>query len=195
MRKILLLIFLLNFSAYAEELILDIDSDLTPKSPEGESYSPFEILDDKQRHHDSSNENFNLSDELLDAEIISPEESRDIIKSRDFFSPEGGRFYNFADVILINKVTAKSKIITLEKGAFEYFGNVQILVEKCWFNNDPYNPAHKMLVKVIQHKIDEDPADIYHGWLISSNIPACNMQSPTYEIIASKCHDGKIKSK
>lgn len=197
MRIILYIIVLLfSFNSFAEDMIWDEENAFKTKLPDHESYSPFDMLDDQKRYEDQKKSDFNLSDELsdLDQEKISDLE-KDIVKSNDYVSPDNGSFFKYADMLLINKVTAKSKRITVAVGDTEYFGNIEILVEKCWYNGDLYKPSHQMLLKVVQHKIDEDPKDVYHGWLISSNIPVSNMQSPTYEIIAMRCHDKDSKTR
>ena len=196
MRNLTLTILLL-FAAFAnaEEMIWDEADAFKTKLPDHESYSPFDMLDEQKRYEKTPKEGFNLSDEISDSEEVGGLIKPEIVKSKDYISPDNGSFFQYADMVLINKVTSKSNRITVAVGDTEYFGNIEIAAEKCWHNGDLYKPSHKMLLKIMQHKIDEDPKEIYHGWLISSNIPVCNMQSPTYEIIAMRCHDKAPKNR
>lgn len=190
-KRILLQIMILfmAFCAMAEDIIWDESNSFKANLPDHESYSPFDILDDQKRYEKGATHkpSFNLSDETAGEvdEVLGTE----IVQSKDYINPNGGAYHRYADIILVNKITAKSKKVKVAVGDNEYFGNIEIFVEKCWFNEDLYQPSHKILLKVIQHKLEEDPNEIYHGWLISSNIPICDMQSPTYEIIAMRCHD------
>jgi hypothetical protein len=177
------------FIVCAEDIIWDESDAFKANLPDHESYSPFDILEDQKRYEKEAEQkpSFNLSDETAEEayEVLGTE----IVQSKDYISTDGGAYHRYADMILINKITAKSKIVKVAVGDNEYFGNIEIFVEKCWFNEDLYKPSHKILLKVTQHKLDEDPNEIYHGWLVSSNIPICDMQSPTYEVIAMRCYD------
>ena len=195
MRLFLSILLLLPCFANAQDVIWSEDDAFETKLPDHESYSPFDMLDDQKRYEDASKASFDLSDEPSDAQEEAWRSEPEIAKSKDYVSPDGGSFADYADMVLINKVTAKSKKVTVPVGDNEYYGNIEVKVEKCWCNGDLYKPSHKILVKVIQHKLDEDPNEIYYGWIISSNIPVCNMQSPTYEIIAMRCHDKDPKTR
>ena len=188
MRAILLTTFLLySLCVYGQEHSLkswDEEDVFKSRIPEHESYSPFDMLGEQKRYEGQPQNVFEISEE--DYELEEKNTSQ---------NPDSGKYHQYADMILINKITAKSMEIAIPVGSSEYFGNIEIILEKCWYNGDLYKPSHKMLLKVTQHKIDEDPKMIYHGWLISSNMPVCNMQDPSYEIIAMKCHDNSPKSK
>lgn len=196
MKKLFLPILLLLCAfAYAEDIVWDEADSFSTKLPDHESYSPFEMLDEQKRYEEPTKAGFNLSDEVADSEETNLAFEPEIVKSKDYINPDGGSFFKYAEMVLINKVTSKSKHVTVAVGDTEYFGNIEILAEKCWHNGDLYKPSHKMLLKVTQHKIDEDPTEVYHGWLVSSNIPVCNMQSSTYEIIAMRCHEKAPKDR
>lgn len=92
-----------------------------------------------------------------------------------------------AKIIALNKITAKSKEITLKIGESQYFGNIEIKIHKCLKSLDPYLPNNDILLTVIEQKIDEDQMAIFQGWLISSNISVSTFEHPVYEIFAKDC--------
>lgn len=95
--------------------------------------------------------------------------------------------YNMGKIIVLNKITATSKELTLKLGEPQYFGNIQIQLHKCVKNLDPYNEDNYILLSVTEHKIDEDPMLIFQGWLFSSSISVSGLMHPIYEIFAQNC--------
>lgn len=195
----ILLMFMLTNMAYAKEQLLKSwdETVFETAQPLDESYSPFEILEQKNRYDDSAKSQNQF--DVTEAEPDLPEiESKKGTNKRQNTDPKilsgEGRYYNSAKLVVINKITASSKQLDIRVGESEYFGNLKIKVDKCWYNNDLYNPSHKVLAVVTKHIVDDDPKLIYHGWLISSNLPACNIEDSTYEIIARSCYD-KVQNK
>lgn len=92
-----------------------------------------------------------------------------------------------AKIIALNKITAKSVILNIDTNSSKYFGNVEIKVHKCLKNEDPYFVESKILVSVIENKVDEDPVVIFNGWILSSSISLSSLEHPVYEIFAKDC--------
>jgi len=93
----------------------------------------------------------------------------------------------YGNVVALNKITAKSKELSLSLKEPQYFGNIQIKLHKCLKNSDPYNEDNYMLLTITEYKIDEDPIIIFQGWLISSSISISTFEHPIYEIFAKNC--------
>lgn len=155
----LLLILILSLSSitYAEDEILDEDLVTT-----GE-----EELEEEQAFKEPSNS--------LETNIPSNKKEFPEVESKT------------AQIIALNKITAKSQEIKLNKGESKYFGNIEIKVHKCIKNPDPYEPDNKILLTITEYKIDEDPAIIFQGWLFSSNLSISTLEHPVYEIFAKNC--------
>jgi hypothetical protein len=94
---------------------------------------------------------------------------------------------NLGKIIALNKVTAKSKELSLKLNEPQYFGNIQIELHKCLKNPDPYNEDNYMLLTITEHKIDDDLIVIFQGWLISSSLSISTFEHPIYEIFAKNC--------
>jgi hypothetical protein len=193
-----LLLVLIAHMAYAKNQPLKSwdENVFETAEPVTESYSPFEMLDQKNRYSEAekSKHNFDVTEVGSDMTDTEPHSKASKVKSDPNILPKEGRYYNSAKLVVINKITASSKELNIRVGQSEYFGNIKIKVEKCWYNNDLYNPSHKILALVTKHIEEDDPKLIYHGWFISSNLPACNIEDSTYEIIARSCYD-KAQSK
>lgn len=95
--------------------------------------------------------------------------------------------FNSAKIIAVNKITAQSKEISLKMGEPQYFGNIEIKAHKCYKDLNPYNPDSKILLTVIEEKVDEEPATLFQGWMMSSNISISTFEHPVYEIFAKDC--------
>lgn len=92
-----------------------------------------------------------------------------------------------AKIIALNKITAKSKELTLKIGQPQYFGNIEIIVHKCLKKLDPYNPDNDILLTVVERNIDEEASTVFQGWILSSSIAVSTFEHPVYEIFAKNC--------
>jgi hypothetical protein len=100
---------------------------------------------------------------------------------------EGSGYYTSARVNAINKITAKSRQITIQLGKPAYFDNAEITLHKCWKSPGRPTPINQILVTVTENKFDEDPKQIFQGWLISSQPALSTLEHPVYEVIAAEC--------
>jgi len=161
--------------------------------------SPFDVLKSEDRYKSEAATEFDVN-EGEEPSVISTIPTTQ--SAHDVFdvmhnAPAGteaekaGAYYNTAKIVALNKITAKSQEFLIKVGSSGYFGNISITVKKCWSNNDLYLPQNKILLNVVENKVDEDPMNIFSGWLISSNISASALEHPSYELIAIDCHDKK----
>ncbi len=155
------------------------------------SASVFDVLVDQDRYKDESKDEFDVTEgeEAATDPPVPETHTSPIIQEFE----ENGSYYNTATIAALNKITAKSKQLSIKVGSSAYFGNIEITVLKCWNNGDLYSPSNKILINVVESKIDEDPKQIFHGWIISSNIPVSVLKNPSYELIAVRCHDSSKK--
>ncbi|MCC2646434.1 MAG: hypothetical protein K0R02_499 [Rickettsiaceae bacterium] len=110
----------------------------------------------------------------------------------DLESVISANYYNKATVLITNKITAKSQLLTINVGSSAFFGNIEIFPLKCWKSPSRYNPESKAFVNVIERKIDEDSKNIFKGWLFSSSISLSTMEHPIYEISITDCTGDKL---
>ena len=92
-----------------------------------------------------------------------------------------------AELIILNKITAKSVKRTFNLGEVQFFGNLSVEVHKCVKSIDPFNANNLMLLTIFDNKIDDDNLSVFHGWIVSSNPSISTLEHPVYEIIAVNC--------
>ena len=172
MRLILLtLLTIIGYNTYAED-------------------SPFDVLNGDDRYKSETSEAFDVNEGEEEVATTAPETRiYDNINPTQGEAQQAGKYYGIAKIVALNKITAKSQELSIKVGGTAYFGNIAISVKKCWRNNDPYLPQDKILLNVVEHKVDEDPQKIFSGWMISSNIQASALEHPSYELIVINCHD------
>lgn len=132
--------------------------------------------------------------------VENPDESRgdspfDQIGAGHDAAPDPGThgYYNSAKIVAINKITAKSRQITVEIGKSSYFDNIELKLYKCWKSSDPYIQNNQILISVLENKFDEDPKLIFEGWLISLEPALSTFEHPVYEVLAVDCTGSKEK--
>lgn len=106
-----------------------------------------------------------------------------------------GSLLNEAQIITINKISTKSKKLTLKLKHEEYFDNISVELLKCWRSPDQYKNDDKALVRIYENKIDEDPKQIFFGWLFASSMSLNTLEHPVYEVFLTKCSGKVIKGK
>jgi hypothetical protein len=93
-----------------------------------------------------------------------------------------------AELIILNKITAKSTKVVFNLGEIKFFGNLSIEVHKCIKSTDPFNANNLMLLTVFDNKIDDDDnLSVFHGWVLSSNPSLSTLEHPVYEVLPVKC--------
>lgn len=92
-----------------------------------------------------------------------------------------------AELIILNKITTKSKRTIFTLGEVKFFGNLSIEVHKCIKSTDPFNANNLMLLTIFDNKIDDDNLAVFHGWVISSNPSLSTLEHPVYEVIPVDC--------
>jgi hypothetical protein len=92
-----------------------------------------------------------------------------------------------AELIVLNKITAKSVKKAFSLGEIKFFGNLSIEVHKCVKSTDPFNANNLMLLTIFDNKIDDDNLSVFHGWIVSSNPSISTLEHPVYEVISVDC--------
>ncbi|MGV2431920.1 MAG UNVERIFIED_CONTAM: DUF2155 domain-containing protein [Rickettsiaceae bacterium] len=165
---------------------------------EDQNYDAFDILQEKDRYKNEAQNIFDVTegnvqpDEQSTTNVEQPIEKTSLEEVAPPITE--GKYFPVARLVAINKVTGRSKNLEIKTGESKYFGNMEIAVKKCWYNGDLYRPSYKVLVNVVEQQPEIDAKLLFDGWMISSNIPSCTMQNPTYEIILIGCYDKSSKN-
>jgi hypothetical protein len=94
---------------------------------------------------------------------------------------------NKAELIVLNKITAKSVKRIFHLGEVQFFGNLSIEIHKCIKSSDPFNNNDLMLLTIFDNKIEDDNLSVFHGWIFSFYPSISTLEHPVYEVIPVSC--------
>lgn len=92
-----------------------------------------------------------------------------------------------AELIGIHKITANSQKLDIKVAEGQFFYNLEIKIEKCVRNNDPYNQNDYALINLTEYKMNDDAKMIFRGWISASSLSLSTFEHPIYEIFLGKC--------
>ncbi|MCP5369259.1 MAG: DUF2155 domain-containing protein [Rickettsiaceae bacterium] len=93
--------------------------------------------------------------------------------------------YTKAEVIILNKITAKSEKKILEIGQLNLFKNLSLNVKRCvqW---EHHNISEYLAYIVILDQ-SQGNQQLFNGWLFSNNLSVNSFQHPVLEVIMVRC--------
>ncbi|PCJ29125.1 MAG: hypothetical protein COA94_02540 [Rickettsiales bacterium] len=94
---------------------------------------------------------------------------------------------NTAKIMVLNKITSKSRQETLKLREVAFFGNLSIELHRCVKNTDPLNGNSLMLLTILDNHLEDDNLSVFHGWVLSSNPSISTLEHAIYEIIPLDC--------
>ncbi len=101
------------------------------------------------------------------------------------------RFMNIAELQGLNKITAKTSILRARVGEPIKFGNLLVIIDKCWQAPISQRPDSKILLEIFEIKHNADNSEtkerIFYGWLIASDPAVSALEHPIYDITALSC--------
>jgi hypothetical protein len=104
---------------------------------------------------------------------------------------DNSRFMKIALLQGLNKVTAKTSILTAKISDPIRFGKLLILVHKCWQAPINQQPDSKILLEIFELKNGPDNREvkdrIFYGWIIASEPAVSGLEHPIYDITAISC--------
>jgi hypothetical protein len=96
--------------------------------------------------------------------------------------------YTSAQVIILNKITAKSERIKLDKDKLYYVGNIALSLKRCVHNVSKDSAINDFaFIDIFEDKLEEDLKLVFRGWIISSNLGINNFNHPIYQVILDAC--------
>ncbi|MCP5375157.1 MAG: DUF2155 domain-containing protein [Rickettsiaceae bacterium] len=125
-------------------------------------------------------------------DLIKLEEKKKESISSEITLPQESNSFSYkkkANIIVLNKITAKSELVKFELNKIESFGNLSVEVHKCAKNNNPLRPANLILITVFDNKPDGNKSLVFDGWMDSSNLAISTLEHPVYEIMPRNCVD------
>lgn len=104
--------------------------------------------------------------------------------------PEG--YYVLARLQGLNKVTARISELEAPVGSAIRFGNLEIIVKRCWAAPATERPESAALMEIIDRKPGEAPELAFNGWMFSSSPSLAGLEHPVYDVIVLACERRKI---
>lgn len=100
------------------------------------------------------------------------------------------REINKANVVVLqalNKITAKSYTYEVKVGDTMEFERLKINPLFCWKSSPSDIPENKVLIKIIENKLDKTQGEVFYGWMFSSSPGMSSLEHPMYDITIVDC--------
>lgn len=121
---------------------------------------------------------------IVDAQAPTPPAAAEDI------TPEG--FYDVAKLQGLNKVTARISELEAPVGTSLRFGNLEIIVKRCWPAPANERPENAAMLEIIDRKPGEAPEVVFNGWMFSSSPSLAGLEHPVYDIVVLQCERRKL---
>jgi hypothetical protein len=118
--------------------------------------------------------------------IVSAEQ---IITDTDQILSADHSDYVKAEIIILNKITAKSEKRIVEVGTTSLVGDLSFILNRCVQWN-----RHNISEYLAHFTIAEQAANksvLFNGWLFSNNLSINSFQNPVFEVMIVKCIENK----
>ena len=102
------------------------------------------------------------------------------------------QLYNSSKISILNKITSKLYNLSLNINKTIFFDNLEIVLENCFQNNDPYKTSTWIFV-TIKENIDNEKNIIFQDWLNSKSISLNIFQHPIYNIFVRNCYNTNLE--
>lgn len=103
------------------------------------------------------------------------------------------QFYNAAVLQGLNKVTARISKLDATVDTPIHFGNLEILVKRCWQAPPSEQPENAALLEIVDRKPDEAPEVVFNGWMFSSSPSLVGLEHPVYDVIVLECKKTSVE--
>lgn len=105
---------------------------------------------------------------------------------------EKSQLYNSSQIFILNKITSKLYNISLNVDETISFDNLEISLERCFQDNNPYKKSI-WIFTTIKENMDNEKNTIFQDWLNSDSISLNIFQHPIYNIFVQKCYNEELK--
>lgn len=129
-------------------------------------------------------ETSNNESEILDSANQEYAVEEEIVKIKDV------KDINKANVVVLealNKITAKSYKYEVKIGDKIEFERLIVEPLFCWKSSPADIPENKVLLKIIENKLDKTTGEIFYGWMFSSSPSISTLEHPMYDIKIVDC--------
>lgn len=107
---------------------------------------------------------------------------------------EPGVYYDSAVLQGLNKVTARISQLDAAVGTAINFGNLEIIVKRCWQAPQTERPENAALLEIIDRRPGETPAVVFNGWMFSSSPSLSGLEHPVYDVVVLRCEKREMEN-
>lgn len=105
-------------------------------------------------------------------------------------TPEG--YFDIAVLQGLNKVTARISQLEVPVGTSTRFGNLEIIVRRCWKTPSNERPENAARLEIIDRKPGDSPVAAFNGWMFSSSPSLSGLEHPVYDVVVLRCDRRKL---
>lgn len=96
---------------------------------------------------------------------------------------------NTVTIQALNKITGKSYEYKIKINDSQNFERLIITPLYCWKSSPSEIPENKVLLKVVENKINKGQEEIFYGWMFSSSPSISTLEHPMYDVKIVNCEN------
>lgn len=96
---------------------------------------------------------------------------------------------NTVTIQALNKITGKSYEYKIKINDSQNFERLMITPLYCWKSSPSEIPENKVLLKVVEDKINKGQEEIFYGWMFSSSPSISTLEHPMYDVKIVNCEN------
>lgn len=96
---------------------------------------------------------------------------------------------NTVTIQALNKITGKSYEYKVKINDSQDFERLIITPLYCWKSSPSEIPENKVLLKVVENKINKGQEEIFYGWMFSSSPSISTLEHPMYDVKIVNCEN------
>lgn len=104
--------------------------------------------------------------------------------------PEKPPESNIAILQGLNKVTGQSYSLNILLGTVSRFENLEIIARRCQKIQTKSGEDNAALLEIREVKVNEQPKQLFLGWMFSSSPSLSNLEHPVYDVTIISCGTG-----
>lgn len=129
------------------------------------------------------------AEEMVEPPISQDEPVDTLAEERKIKNLDPANFTGFAEIQILNKVTAESMDVVMSMGEeLDFFDQLRIKVYKCWRAPPEQKPENKLLLEIHETKTFTKKL-LFRGWMLTSNPGVSSLEHQLYDVTLLRCRN------
>ncbi|NBO17903.1 MAG: DUF2155 domain-containing protein [Proteobacteria bacterium] len=129
-----------------------------------------------------------LPNEPVQDEAVPEEPKKTVTQEEEILPPEEEEPpVNTVVLQGLNKVTGRISRLEGPTGTVLSFDNLEIIPRRCWKAPPEDRPENAVLLEIREMRKDEEPRQVFIGWMFSSSPGLSGMEHPVYDVNVVDC--------